>query len=164
MIRPKIIISLCAGIFFYACATAYGPRNSMGGYEEKNVGEDMIEVRFYGNQHTTRDKTAKQLLYRCAELTQESGFDSFVILQDQSYANEIINNPTLDKPFKTVESESVGVRTVISPDLTSATTSKNWVGVYIISMFNAGNSNYDGYKKSHLNPQKILKDYKKYIK
>ncbi|SVB74265.1 uncharacterized protein METZ01_LOCUS227119, partial [marine metagenome] len=66
MIRPKIIISLCAGIFFYACATAYGPRNSMGGYEEKNVGEDMIEVRFYGNQHTTRDKTAKRLLYRCA--------------------------------------------------------------------------------------------------
>ena len=163
MIQPKIIIVLCVGILFCACATAYGPRNSMGGYEEKNVGEDMIEVRFYGNQHTSRDKTAKRLLYRCAELTQEAGFDSFVILQDQSHMNEIINNPTIDQPFKTVESESVGVRTVISPDLTSATTSKNWVGVYIISMFNEGNSHYDGYKKSHLNPQKILKEYKIYI-
>ena len=82
-------------IIFIGCASTYGPRGSMGGYEEKSVGKNMYEVRFYGNQHTPADQITRMLLYRCAELTQAKGFDSFVVLQDQSYSAKTINNLSL---------------------------------------------------------------------
>jgi len=160
----KITIALYMAIFISGCASTYGPRGAMGGYEEKSVGENMVEVRFYGNQHTTVEKTAQMLLYRCAELTTKNGFDSFVVLQDQSYSNETVNNPTIDKPFETRESMSGGVRTTVSPDFTRATTSTDWVGVYVISMYNENDSPYSRYKKSRLDAGKIIKDLESEIK
>tara|TARA_B100000745_G_scaffold34497_1_gene21355 strand:- start:1753 stop:1977 length:225 start_codon:yes stop_codon:yes gene_type:complete len=69
----KLIVTTAffSTLYFSACATSYGPRNALGGYEESDVGKDLIEVRFYGNQHTTADKTIQLLLYRCAELALE---------------------------------------------------------------------------------------------
>lgn len=151
-------------IIFIGCASTYGPRGSMGGYEEKSVGKNMLEVRFYGNQHTPKDKTTQMLLYRCAELTKEKKFDSFVVLQDQSYSNEVVNNPTIDKPFETRESQSMGVRTVVTPDLTQPTESTSWVGVYIISMYNQGDPSFSTYSKSRLDAKKILSDSKELIR
>jgi|TARA_B110000495_G_scaffold928_1_gene658 hypothetical protein len=136
----------------------------MGGYQEKQIGENTMEVKFYGNQHTSKEKVSRFLLYRCAEITEKSGFDFFVVLKDQSYEKELINSPTIDQPFKTVESKSVGVRTVVSPDLTMDTISKSSVGVYIIGMFKEGSKDYADYKKSHIKARRILKDYKNYIK
>ncbi|MDP6726019.1 MAG: hypothetical protein QF847_02045 [Candidatus Marinimicrobia bacterium] len=147
-------------LFVMGCASTYGPRGPMGGYEDKSVGDNMFEVRFYGNQHTTADKVTQMLLYRCAELTTSKGFDSFVVLQDQSYSNTAVHNPTIDKPFKTVESESVGVRTVVSPDFTRATTSTDWVGIYVISMYNENDSPFSKYKKSRLDAAQIISDLK----
>ena len=147
-----------------ACSTSYGPLNFMGGYEEKRIGKDMVEVKFYGNQHNSKEKVSQLLLYRCAELTKQFGFDFFVVLKDQSYEEELTNSPTINQPFRTVESESVGVRTVVSPDLTMNTTSKNSVGVYVIGMFKEGSKDYSQYKKSHIKAKRILKDYKNYIK
>ncbi len=152
--------SIVVAIVFSACATAYGPRNSMGGYEDRAVGDDMIEVRFYGNQHTTKEETTRRLLYRCAELTIEKGFDSFVVLQDQSFSDETVNNPTIEKPFQTRESMSGGVRTTMSPDLTQATTSTNWVAIYVISIYNENDSPYSRYKRSRLDANQIIEDYK----
>lgn len=145
-------------LIFSACATTYGPRNSLGGYEEITVGENMVEVRYYGNQHTSANQTTQSLLYRCAELTLEWGFDSFVVLQDQSFSNETVNNPTIEKPFQTRVSMSGGVRTTVSPDFTTATKSTDWIGVYVIAMYNEKNSPYSRYKKSHLDAQKIVND------
>ena len=147
-----------------ACSSSYGPLNSMGGYQEKQIGKDMMEVRFYGNQHTSKEKVSQLLLYRCAEVTDEAGFDFLVVLKDQSHEQELINSPTIDQPFKTVESKSVGVRTVVSPDLTMDTTSKNSIGVYVIGMFKEGSEDYSQYKKSHIKAKRILKEYKNYIK
>ena len=147
-----------------ACSSSYGPLNSMGGYQEKQTGKDMMEVRFHGNQHTSKEKVSQLLLYRCAEVTDKAGFDFFVVLKDQSYEKELTNSPTIDQPFKTVESKSVGVRTVVSPDLTMDTTSKNSIGVYVIGMFKEGSDDYSQYKKSHIKAKRILKEYKNYIK
>ena len=107
----------------------------MGGYQEKQIGKDMMEVKFHGNQHTSKEKVSQLLLYRCAEVTDKAGFDFFVVLKDQSYEKELTNSPTIDQPFKTVESKSVGVRTVVSPDLTMDTTSKNNIGVYVCLLY-----------------------------
>ena len=147
-----------------ACSSSYGPLNSMGGYQEKQIGKDMMEVKFHGNQHTSKEKVSQLLLYRCAEVTHKAGFDFFVVLKDQSYEQELTNSPTIDQPFKTVESKSVGVRTVVSPDLTMDTTSKNSIGVYVIGMFKEGSEDYSQYKKSHIKAKRILKEYKNYIK
>jgi hypothetical protein len=160
----KHTLGVFALLILGGCASSYGPKGSMGGYEEKAVGEDMIEVHFYGNQHTTTEKTAQMLLYRCAEITLDKGFDSFVVLQDQSYFNETVNNPTIDKPFETRESMSGGVRTTVSPDFNAATKSINWVGVYIISMYNKNDSPLSIYKKSRLDAQQIITDLKSKIK
>ena len=147
-----------------ACSSSYGPLNSMGGYQEKQIGKDMMEVKFHGNQHTSKEKVSQLLLYRCAEVTDKAGFDFFVVLKDQSYEKELTNSPTIDQPFKTVESKSVGVRTVVSPDLTMDTTSKNSIGVYVIRMFKEGSEDYSQYKKSHIKAKRILKEYNNYIK
>ena len=147
-----------------ACSSSYGPLNSMGGYQEKQIGKDMMEVKFHGNQHTSKEKVSQLLLYRCAEVTDKAGFDFFVVLKDQSYEKELTNSPTIDQPFKTVESKSVGVRTVVSPDLTMDTTSKNSIGVYVIGMFKEGSEDYSQYKKSHIKAKRILIEYNNYIK
>jgi len=151
-------------IIFIGCASTYGPRGPMGGYEEKSVGKNMYEVRFYGNQHTPADQITRMLLYRCAELTQAKGFDSFVVLQDQSYSAKTINNPTVKKPAVTRESASMGVRTVITPDLTQPTESTSGVGVYIISMYNDGAAPFSTYSKSRFAAEKIINDYKGIIR
>ena len=130
----------------------------------RDSGKDMMEVKFHGNQHTSKEKVSQLLLYRCAEVTDKAGFDFFVVLKDQSYEKELTNSPTIDQPFKTVESKSVGVRTVVSPDLTMDTTSKNSIGVYVIGMFKEGSEDYSQYKKSHIKAKRILKEYKNYIK
>ena len=161
---PKFVTGLYAILFILGCASSYGPKGAMGGYEESSVGENMIEVRFYGNQHTTKEKMIQMLFYRCAELTLNKGFDSFVVLQDQSYSVETTNNPTIDKPFETRESMSGGVRTTVSPDFTMATTSVDYVGVYVISMYNENDSPYSRYKKSRLDATKIIKDLKREIR
>ena len=89
--RNKIILLGCfMSLILSSCSTTYGPRGSMGGYEDKRIGNDMVEVKFYGNQHTSKEKVSKLLLYRCAELTKQSGFDFFVVLKDQSFEKEII--------------------------------------------------------------------------
>ena len=161
----KRIFALCMIMLtLSACSSSYGPLNSMGGYQEKQIGKDMMEVKFHGNQHTSKEKVSQLLLYRCAEVTDKAGFDFFVVLKDQSYEKELTNSPTIDQPFKTVESKSVGVRTVVSPDLTMDTTSKNSIGVYVIGMFKEGSEDYSQYKKSHIKAKRILKDYKNYIK
>ena len=155
-----IIISLLLA----GCASTYGPKTSMGGYEEIDLGQNMIKVSFYGNQHTSKEMITQRLLYRCAEVTQESGFDTFVGLQDESYEDKKVFKPTGTNPVKTVESQSVGVRTVVTPDFNRTTETTNMTGVYIISMFNKGNSEYDMYKKSHFDAQRILNDLKSSIK
>ena len=158
------ILLLVLPSLFIGCTTTYGPRNSMGGYEEKEVGKNMLRVSFYGNQHTTKEKVTQLLLYRCAEVTQESGFDTFVVLQDESYEDKNIFKPTGTNPVKTVVSESVGVRTVVVPDFNRTTETTNMTGVYIISMFNKGSSGYDIYEKSHIDAAQVLNDLKSSIK
>ena len=155
-----IIISLLLA----GCASTYGPKTSMGGYEEIDLGQNMIKVSFYGNQHTSKEMITQRLLYRCAEVTQESGFDTFVVLQDESYEDKKVFKPTGTNPVKTVESQSVGVRTVVTPDFNRTTETTNMTGVYIISMLNKGNSEYDMYKKSHFDAERIINDLKSSIK
>ncbi len=158
---PTKLNSLIFGLLLICisgCGSTYGPRGVLGGYEEKEIGKDMIEVRYYGNQHVSVQKTMDRLLYRCAEVTLERGFDSFVLMEDKSHQKESVQDPTINQPFETRQSQSMGTRTVVNPDLTTATASTEWVGVYVIAPFNQDNSKYTTFRASRLDPEKIMKD------
>ena len=116
------------------CATGYRPKGMFGGYENKLVGENLYEVRFYRNQHTSADRTQKFLLYRCAEVALENNFDSFIIITDQSYLKETVTEPEIEIPLKTTVSMSGGVVTSSKSDWSQATVTFNWTGIYLIAL------------------------------
>jgi len=62
------------------CSTPYQPKGILGGYSEKQLDNNCYEVSFWGNQHTNPDDVDKYLLYRCAELSQDKGYEYFAII------------------------------------------------------------------------------------
>lgn len=138
------------------CATSYRPRGMSGGYEETPLGENLYEVRFYGNQHTSAARIRDHLLYRCAEVTLENGFDSFIITADQSYSEQTVNEPDIVIPLKTTESMSGGVITSSWSDWSQATVTSNGVGIYQILLLNSSDSDYLHSEKSRQDAKAIL--------
>ena len=115
------------------CATGYRPKGMFGGYEDKLVGENLYEVRFYRNQHTSADRTQKFLLYRCAEVALENNFDSFIIITDQSYLKETVTEPEIEIS----QDDDIHVRSVVSSsksDWSQATVTFNWTDIYLIAL------------------------------
>jgi hypothetical protein len=66
------------------CATAYQREKVTGGYTDFRLADHTYRVRFKGNNYTSRDKVELFLLYRCAELTAQLGYDHFVLLSEDT--------------------------------------------------------------------------------
>jgi len=66
------------------CATAYRYENITGGYTDFRLADTTYRVRFKGNNYTSRDKVELFLLYRCAQLTEQLGYDRFVLLSEDT--------------------------------------------------------------------------------
>jgi hypothetical protein len=62
------------------CATAYRPENITGGYTDFHMEGTAYRVRFKGNNYTSREKVEQFLLYRCAEVTTQLGYDHFLLV------------------------------------------------------------------------------------
>jgi hypothetical protein len=62
------------------CVTAYRHENLTGGYTNFRLAETAYRVRFKGNNYTSRDKVEQFLLYRCAQLTTQLGYEHFVVV------------------------------------------------------------------------------------
>ena len=82
----KFLFSLTA-LALVACTTAtpyqpLGTRGSgaSGGYAEQKIESNRYRVTFAGNSMTSRSRVENYLLYRAAELTLATGFDSFTIM------------------------------------------------------------------------------------
>jgi hypothetical protein len=80
MFRTIVAATLALGLAACAVVTPYQPHSLTGGYKERLVGPNRWYVEFYGNGNTTRETVTAYWLYRCAELTQEKGFDYFVFI------------------------------------------------------------------------------------
>lgn len=86
--RSGASLGLLLGLFVVAgCATPYQPRGSSGGYAHTRLDTTVLRVEFDGNEVTPRDTVITYLLYRCAELSVEDGYDYFVI-------TEFVSRPT----------------------------------------------------------------------
>ena len=84
-----------------ACATAtpyqpLGTRGASGGFAEQRIENNRYRVTFVGNSYTSRARVENYLLYRAAELTVASGYDSFTIVaRDTERDVEIRTSPGL---------------------------------------------------------------------
>lgn len=85
----KLGVAVLAVIALAGCAkpTTYKPVNAPGanGYAEQEIGVDQYRISFAGNGLTTRKTVDLYLLYRAAELTQEKGFDYFIVGKRQEF-------------------------------------------------------------------------------
>ena len=76
---------LCLSILLFAgCVTPYQPLGYTGGYSDLVLDDETFRVSFIGNGYTSSDIVETYLLYRCAELTVQRGFDYFVIMDSKN--------------------------------------------------------------------------------
>jgi hypothetical protein len=77
------------------CATAYKPQGLSGGFSEAQLDRNVFRVSFKGNGYTSRERAEEMALLRSAELTLNSGFTHFAIINGQSYQKySTITTPT----------------------------------------------------------------------
>ena len=84
------------------CATTYQPRGFTGGFRDFKLTDDTYMVSFLANAFTSPEAVQIYLLYRCAELTVEKGFEYFVqtesVSQSQTGQNPLAGGPVITKP------------------------------------------------------------------
>ncbi|MDH3660428.1 MAG: hypothetical protein OEU92_10435 [Alphaproteobacteria bacterium] len=76
-----LILSACAKPTPYQAAQHGGGH----GYSEQAIGKDQYRIGFNGNGITTRKTVDLYLLYRAAELTEDKGFDYFIVGDRKEY-------------------------------------------------------------------------------
>ena len=129
-------------IFLIACSTPYQPKGALGGYSEEKILDNLYRVEFAGNQHSKPEKIQNYLMYRCAELTQEMGYEYFTIVSEERHFVENSVRPEREVSFNTRTSASGGTVTTVNPDLQTATKSTNYTGVYIIKFLESVDVKY----------------------
>ena len=123
-------------IFLVNCSTPYQPKGTLGGYSEEKILDNLYRVEFEGNQHSKPEKIQNYLLYRCADLTQEMGYDYFAVINEERHFDENSIRPERGVSFQTRTSMSGGTNTTVSPDFQNPTTSTIYTGVYVIKFLN----------------------------
>lgn len=90
MIR-NLIVAGAAALSIAACATStpYGPATGDNpyGFTDQRIEENRYRIVFRGNSSTTREAVETFLLYRAAELTVQSGYDYFVVTEQDTEEN-----------------------------------------------------------------------------
>ena len=138
----KLISLITLLIFLTNCSTPYQPKGMLGGYSEEKILKDLYRVEFEGNQHSKPEKIQNYLMYRCAELTQEMGYDYFAIINDERHFDEHSVRPTRGASFQTRTSMSGGTNTTVSPDLQNPTSSTKYTGAYVIKFLESVDEKY----------------------
>jgi hypothetical protein len=80
--------------FVTGCATQYEPKEDYigiphGGYSEVHISADTVAVNFSGNRYTPQRTIEAYLLYRCAQVTLDAGYDYFVVMSTTGSATNL---------------------------------------------------------------------------
>lgn len=91
----KALFLLFVAIILVGCfgATPYQPIRWNGGYMDSKVQQDTWNVGFNANGNTSITTANNYLLYRCAEITVQNGFDYFVVTAGQSDITHAVAGP-----------------------------------------------------------------------
>ena len=138
----KLFILFLIVIFLANCSTPYQPKGALGGYSEERILDNLYRVEYEGNQHSKPEKIQNYLMYRCAELTQEMGYDYFAIVTEERHFDETGVRPERDNVYQSISSASGGNRVVVNPDLQTASSSTNYTGVYVIKFLESIDDKY----------------------
>lgn len=88
----RTIFAAAVTLLLAACATStpYGPATGDNpyGFSDQRIEDNRYRIVFRGNSSTTREAVETFLLYRAAELTVQSGFDYFVVTEQDTEANK----------------------------------------------------------------------------
>jgi hypothetical protein len=79
-----LTILLCLLLSSCATPTPYKAQWLTGGYSDIRYDKNTVKVSFRGNGYTSRETVEDYLLYRCAEITVERGYDYFVVLNNHT--------------------------------------------------------------------------------
>jgi len=91
----NLIVIAITVLILQGCATSYQKTGFSGGYSETQLDENVFTVSFRGNGYTRRERVADFTLLRSAELTLESGFQYFAIIDANSFtSNSTYTTPT----------------------------------------------------------------------
>lgn len=88
----RLIFAAAMTLFMAACATStpYGPATGKNpyGFTDQRIEDNRYRIVFRGNSSTTREAVETFLLFRAAELTVQSGFDYFIVSEQDTEANK----------------------------------------------------------------------------
>lgn len=84
---PAVLLAGCA-------ATPYQPASASAaanGYSDTMVSENTYKVSFKGNDMTSRATVDNYLTYRAAQLAKQKGYTGFMLVKDNTSANDTID-------------------------------------------------------------------------
>ena len=84
----RYIIFFIIVVMLSGCSTPYQPLGRLGGYTEEKMHNNIYRVEFAGNASTKQEKVHDFLLYRCAELSNELGYNYFYITSEERHFNK----------------------------------------------------------------------------
>lgn len=71
-----------------ALSTGYHPVKWNGGYSDMHLQDNLFQVEYRGNAHIGMSDARNYALLRCAEVTLESDFNYFVIVDDNCHVKQ----------------------------------------------------------------------------
>ncbi|MFP3943623.1 MAG: CC0125/CC1285 family lipoprotein [Alphaproteobacteria bacterium] len=96
---PVLLMAVLAA----SCATQtpYAPADGGRlGYSEQQIENNRYTVSFAGNSLTDRQTVETYLLYRAAELTLQSGYDYFVVVEQDTEKSTTYRSTIYDYPYR----------------------------------------------------------------
>ncbi len=151
MIR-KLSLLLLISFPLISCSTGYMPAQTYGGfyvngYSDARTNANTAIVRYDGNRFMDPEKMRGYLLYRCAEVTIQNGYDYFIITSTNGSAVNV-HPISRDKVYQTTihpKGSSVGYRSTqyrgyqytssSVPDNDPTNQTPNYAEVAVIKMF-----------------------------
>jgi len=82
--RTISLIALSATCLLASCVTAYQPDGISGGYSDKVLTGNTVQVTFRGNRLTPPETVHSFLLRRCAEVTLQDGYNYFAVVHEET--------------------------------------------------------------------------------
>lgn len=85
-----ILMATAIAAALAGCASGYGAEGFGGGFSEMQMAQDTYRIQFRGNAFTGSGATSEMAMLRAAELTLQSGYTHFLVLDaadsvDKSY-------------------------------------------------------------------------------
>ncbi len=76
----KRILLVLITLLVTGCATTYQSMGFTGGFDEKNLEDNIWRITFSGNGYATRETVQTYWVYHCSEVALKNGFEGFEIL------------------------------------------------------------------------------------